>query len=214
MDLLSFKEFSTQYVSYFTERIRGLSVMDIEPVVQELLKARMHGSNIFLIGNGGSASIASHFAQDLSSIGTTKADLPAALFDGIKAQLALAPVPFRPFRALSLTDNFSTISALGNDHGYEHIFTGQLKRYYHPGDMLIAISSSGNSLNIVNAVKFVKKHGGTTVGIVGFSGGAIKRLCDHCIFVNADKGAYGPVESLHLALMHLIRDYLKVNLER
>lgn len=216
MKLLPFKKFAEGYVAYTTARIRDLSVLDIEPVIHALIQARERGSTIFLIGNGGSAAIATHFAQDLSSVGTVPADLPAPFLKGVRAHLASAPatVPFQPFRAISLTDNFSLISALGNDRGYEHIFTGQLQRYYRPGDMLVAISSSGNSPNIIQAINYVKERGGVTVGVVGFDGGKAKSLCDHCIYVPADKGAYGPVEFLHLALVHLIRDYLKIHFER
>lgn len=176
------------YALYLNDLLTHLDVDAIQGVIDCFLDARRKKKTIFFAGNGGSAATASHFAQDLAEV-CKKA--------GSKC-----------FKTLSLTDNVSFITALGNDYGYDEIFTGQLKNLYNTGDVLVAISASGNSPNIVNAVELAKKMGGKTVGLVGFDGGQLKNLCDHVIHVKSQKGEYGPVEDVHMILVHIITSYL------
>ena len=190
MDLLSFKEFSTQYVSYFTERIRGLSVMDIEPVVQELLKARMHGSNIFLIGNGGSASIANHYVCDLSK-GANK--------DWLEN--------FKRYKSICLSSNIGYITAISNDEHYEQVFRQQLINLAKPNDILILISSSGNSPNIIKAAEYAKELGMIIIGICGFSGGKLKEKADYVAHINHDK--FEVCENIHDIFGQFLAAYLR-----
>lgn len=180
------------YFAYYGEYIaRLLSNLDLESVknvVECFYKARERRSIIYFAGNGGSAATASHFAQDLGEVGRkTKGDL---------------------FRTISLTDNVSFITAMGNDYGYDKIFTGQMNNLFEKDDILVAISASGNSPNIVEAVRLAKQLGGTTVGLVGFDGGQLAELCDHVIHVETNKGEYGPVEDVHLIIDHMITSYI------
>ncbi len=189
-----FKEISNpeecikQYNTYIQKMLSEVVSLEIVKTAELFLEARSRGSTIFFIGNGGSASTASHFAQDLVDC-ARKAGEPT-------------------FRSLSLTDNVSYITALGNDHGYSTIFTEQLRSLFQPRDLLVAISASGNSPNIIQSVKLVKETNGTCIGIVGFDGGELARLADHCIHIRTPYGEYGPVESLHVLVLHMITSYI------
>tara|TARA_B100000315_G_C14371790_1_gene493312 strand:- start:33 stop:587 length:555 start_codon:yes stop_codon:yes gene_type:complete len=160
-------------------------------VIKCFSEARKCGSDIIFIGNGGSAATASHFAQDLAGVGRKTGK--------------------QGFRSRSLTDNTSFITAMGNDYGYESIFTCQMRNLFNEGDVLVAISASGNSQNVVEAVKLAKKMGGISIGLIGFDGGKLLDLCDHVIHVVSDKGEYGPVEDIHLMLGHMITSYFMCN---
>jgi len=141
------------------------------------------GCTIFLIGNGGSASAASHFGQDLAK-GT---------LSSMQAE--------RRFRVVPLTDNIGFITALANDEGYESIFEQQLRNLGCPGDLLIAISGSGNSPNILRAVEYAKSSGMKTIGVTGFDGGALRGLADESVHIPIDD--MGMTEALHGVIFHI-----------
>ena len=150
--------------------------------VAVLYEARLSDRQVFIMGNGGSAATASHFACDLGK-GTL--------------------LPGRPrFRVIALTDNMPLFSALANDYGYHRVFAEQLASLVRPGDVVIGISGSGNSANVVNALLFAQKVAATTIGMTGFDGGNVKRLVDVCIHVPND--CIEQVEDVHLLLEHLI----------
>lgn len=185
--------FADLYCNYIRQLLGRLDGNVIAAFVEELELARRHQRTVFFIGNGGSAATASHFANDL---------VKATRVDGRSG-----------FRAVSLTDNIQLLTALANDHGYETVFTGQMRDLFKGGDLLVAISASGNSPNVVAAVKLAKDRGGRTVGLVGFDGGALRDLCDLVVHVRSEKGEYGPVEDIHLILEHLITGYLCMRLQ-
>ena len=180
-------EFGQQYAQYLNTLLRALDFECIARLIQAFCEAREAGSRIFFIGNGGSAATASHFATDLA----------------IGARLSE-----KPFKAISLTDNASAVSAVSNDDGYEFVFEKQLEVYLEPGDLLVAISASGNSQNLLGAVEYAKRRGNKTIGIIGFDGGDLRKLCDETIHIETGAGEYGPVEDMHLILNHLIVSYL------
>lgn len=186
-------EFAGEYAEYFGSALKALDLKAIGHVIDALLLAREQGKRIFFIGNGGSAATASHFANDVA-IGTRSAG--------------------KPFRAISLTDNQAIITAVANDDGYEQIFVKQMEVLMEPGDVLVAISASGNSPNVVKAVEFANSAGGTTIGFTGFDGGKLKRLCTNVVHVGTDRGEYGPVEAMHAMLVHLIGNYLLKTVEQ
>lgn len=183
----SSSEFAKFYFKHLVEIIDRINLDDVGAVMEEILRCRNSGKNIFFIGNGGSAATASHFANDIS-IGTRTSGL-------------------KPFKAISLTDNMAIISALANDEGYEAIFTKQLEVHMNKGDIVIAISASGNSPNIIHALDFVKSFGNKTIGFTGFEGGKLKEICDLNIHIPTDRGEYGPVEDFHMILDHLFGSY-------
>lgn len=179
--------FARGYLDYLSEVLAQLDVTAIAAFTEVLLQARARGARIFFIGNGGSATTASHFANDIA-IGTR--------------------VWAKPFRATSLTDNVAVLTAIANDYGYEEIFTLQLKTQMAPGDVVVAISASGNSSNVVQAVEYANAHGAITVGLTGFDGGQLKRLAQFVVHVPTNKGEYGPAEDVHMILDHLVGTFL------
>jgi D-sedoheptulose 7-phosphate isomerase len=180
------------YFSYVNKLLMDLDANAINNVIDCFLTARKNRKTIFFAGNGGSATTASHFAQDLGEVGR-KSKKPG-------------------FRTLSLTDNISLVTAIGNDYGFDKIFIIQLLELFSPGDVLVAISASGNSPNVINAVEFAKNAGGKTIGFIGFNGGKMKNMCDHIIHVKTEIGEYGPVEDVHMIMDHLITSYLILKL--
>ena len=119
----------------------------------------------------------------------------------------------QPFRAFSLTDNVALMTAIANDNGYHNLFVNQLRIYYRSGDLLIAISASGNSPNIIAAAEWVKQRSGKVLGLLGFDGGRLKDMCDVAIHVETPKGEFGPVEDIHLIMDHLIANWLQYKMK-
>lgn len=179
--------FAAAYLKYLQVVLQQVDTREIGRFVETLLDARKRGVTIFFIGNGGSAATASHFANDLS-IGTNEYD--------------------HPFRAISLTDNIPIISAIGNDFGYEEIFVRQLRILGQRGDVLVAISASGNSTNLLRAMEYAKQINIKTVAITAFDGGKMKVLADEGIHVPTEAKEYGPAEDVHMVLDHLVGAYL------
>jgi D-sedoheptulose 7-phosphate isomerase len=180
-------EFADRYLGYLSDVLARIDRQQVAAFIQVLLNARRIGARIFFLGNGGSAATASHFVNDIT-IGTR----------------ATAP----PFRACSLADNYSTMTAIANDFGYDQVFSRQLETQLNGGDVVVAISASGNSHNILEAVRFAKAHGATVVGLTGFDGGALKELADISVHVPAGQGEYGPVEDGHMILDHVVSTFL------
>lgn len=185
------------YLPYIEHLHRLLSQVDpqaIEQIGRVFLDARAANQTIFFAGNGGSAATASHFAQDLAEVGR-KVGIPG-------------------FRSLSLADSTPHITAVANDYSYADIFSAQMRDVFDRGDVLVVISASGNSLNVIKAVQVAKDKGGIAVGLLGFDGGELSRMCDHVVVVRSDKGEYGPVEDAHMIFDHIITSYLTAYLWR
>jgi D-sedoheptulose 7-phosphate isomerase len=164
--------------------LRSVDPQTLEHVVASLRTARDHGGTIFLAGNGGSASTASHLANDLGK--ATRATGRASV------------------RVVSLTDNVAWMTALANDEGYDRVFAGQLENFASPGDVLVVISASGNSRNLIAAAECARAQGATTVALLGFDGGALLGLVDHALWLPSAAGAYALVEDAHSALCHVL----------
>ena len=184
---LGINDYSKSYIDYLSSVLNNISLTDIEKFVEVLLEARERESSIFFIGNGGSAATASHFANDIA-IGTRTYE--------------------KPFRVISLCDNQAVITAIANDDGYEKIFSQQLQVLLKKQDVVIAISASGNSPNLLDAIDTAKKMNTITVGISAFDGGKMKEMVDVSLHVPTEKGEYGPAEDAHMVLDHLISNYL------
>lgn len=179
--------FAGAYFEYLNRVLKGIDAGAIGQFIQTLLDARERGATIYFIGNGGSAATASHFANDLA-IGTNSYD--------------------KPFRVISLTDNQAIITALGNDFGYEEIFVRQMRLLGRAGDVVVGISASGNSPNLLRAFEYAKSAGIKTVAITAFDGGKMKSIADQGIHVPTAPKEYGPAEDAHMILDHLIGAYL------
>lgn len=180
-------EYAKNYVKRLTDLINGLNFEEVDRVIQLFQDARDRGATIFFLGNGGSAATSCHFANDMG--------------------VCASPEGKTLFRAISLASNVAYITCLGNDIGYENIFSGQLRNLMRPGDVVVGISASGNSPNAVNALDYANKNGASSVAIVGFDGGLMKQKASHVIHVRSEKGEYGPVEDVHMVLDHLISTY-------
>ena len=182
------QDFSKQYLEYLANLIEKLDTQSIAQFADLLLDSRDSGSTTFFLGNGGSASTATHFVNDVS--------LGSRQFD-------------KPFRAISLCDNQAVITAIANDDGYENIFLQQLQTLAKPGDTIVCISASGNSKNLINAIEYAKQHSIYVVGLTAFDGGYLKENCDLNIHVPTKVGEYGPAEDLHMVVCGLIGSYFR-----
>ena len=177
-------------MTYFEELSKALENLwprPIERFYNLMMEASESGWMIYVCGNGGSAATANHFAEDLSVTGSKHA------VDVISA--------------ISLSSNASMITCIANDFGYQYIFSSQLNFCARDNDILVAISGSGNSPNVVNAVKTGKALGMKVVTMTGFDGGVIRPMGDICIHVQSEN--YGIIEDCHLAVCHSIIDSIK-----
>jgi len=170
----------TNYLSRTFETLLAVPPAGLDALVATLHRAREGEHTVFTCGNGGSASAASHLAQDLSK-GTLLPNCPR-------------------MRVVCLCDSLPSITAWANDEGYEHVFAEQLKSLGRPGDVLIAISGSGNSKNVLHAVTAAHHLGLRTWGITGFDGGTLLTLAHRCIHVACDD--MGMVEAAHGVIFH------------
>lgn len=171
-----------KYLHEIKETVDEIPVDRIDEIISILHNARVNHKHIFIMGNGGSASTASHFVCDLAK-NTRKSTLPC-------------------FRVIGLTDNMAIITAYANDEGYENVFAQQLNNLLQAGDVVIAISGSGNSPNVVKAIEFANSRGAITVGFTGMTGGRLKSLAQYIVHVPNMR--IDQVEDIHLMLEHMI----------
>jgi D-sedoheptulose 7-phosphate isomerase len=179
--------YAERYLSFLQETLGRVDAHAVGCLVDMLLSARERGSTVFFAGNGGSAATASHWANDLAL--------------GARDRV-------NGFRALSLADNVAILTAVANDLGYEMVFKRQLEYMLAPNDVLVAISVSGNSPNVVQAARYARAAGAHTVGILGSDGGALRELCDLVVLIQSQPDEFGIVEDVHLALNHLVSSYI------
>ena len=177
-----------EYLHRCAAEFEKLDLTQIEGLADDIFAAYEQGKFVFICGNGGSGSNSSHFCEDLGKSTLRREDFTK---EGVKR-----------LKVMSLTDNTPYILAWGNDEGFDRVFVEQLKNFASPGDVLIAISGSGNSPNILNAVEWGNSHGVTTWGITGYSGGKLKTLGQKNLHVPLDD--MGMVESIHLVAFHWI----------
>lgn len=181
-------DFLKKYSLYLSKLLSEIDFDAVREVAHRIIDQASKGKTVYLIGNGGSASTASHFATDLIHC----------------SYLNHKPI----IKALSLAENVAIITAIGNDKGYDYVFSRQLESVAQKGDILMAISASGNSQNLIEAFKVAKKAGMHTVALVGFDGGKLAKMSDHVVHVKTNSGEYGPVEDTHLFLDHMITFYI------
>jgi D-sedoheptulose 7-phosphate isomerase len=190
----SIGDFTSQYIDYLYNVLQSIDKKQVEELIRELDIARKNGNTIFIIGNGGSATTATSMANDLG-------------FDIIKKTKTK-----KPFKFMSLTDSNAVITAISNDLDYSEVFINQLKIHFRKGDKLIAISASGNSNNLVKAVKWVKANKGKVISFLGFDGGKLLKLSDITIHTKSAKGDYGPVEDSHLIVNHILAHWFQTHI--
>lgn len=190
--MLGVKLDARTFLQRIGEELSRIDPAEVSKLADLCYDTYQRGRFIFVCGNGGSGSNASHFCEDVG-----KGSLRRQDFDDESKKRV---------RILSLTDNTPYITAWANDEGYDRVFVEQLKNLAGAGDLLIAISGSGNSPNILRAVDWSKRHGLTTFGCTGFGGGKLRGLADHALHVPLDD--MGIVETIHLAAFHWVVDDL------
>ena len=190
-DIKSVNNFVSGYFDYLNQVLNSIDKKEIEKLFDAFMKARGSNNTIFVAGNGGSAATAMTMANDIG-------------FDIIKKTETK-----KPFKVFSLVDNASVVTAISNDVGYESIFLNQLRIHYQEGDIIVLISASGNSKNIIEAARWVKSRNGCVVGFLGFDGGKLSQICDIKIHAKTNKGEYGPVEDAHLIINHLLAHWFQ-----
>ena len=170
------------YIAHEIETLKKLDVDAINDALNLLRKTQENGNTVFVFGNGGSSSTASHFQNDFNK--------------GVSEHLD------KKFNLLCLNDNVATVMAVANDIGFEEVFRFQLTGHIKPGDVCIAISGSGNSENVINAVEYAKERGNKIIGLTGYSGGKLKELAD--ISLHAPINSMQITEDVHMIFDHLM----------
>lgn len=175
--------------NYFSELksvIDNLDRNEIETFINVMLNARNNGRNIYIMGNGGSGATASHFCCDFNK--------------------GMSYTKDKKFKMICLNDNVSTMLAYSNDVGYDFVFVEQLKNFVKEGDIVIGISGSGNSKNVLNAIDYANKKGAITIGLTGYSGGVLKQITKYSVNANVDNMQI--TEDIHMMICHMIYDIL------
>ncbi|QFR48344.1 SIS domain-containing protein [Sulfurimonas lithotrophica] len=178
------QEFAKSYIENLIDILKNIDVNTVSKIVKKLDATK---GRIYILGNGGSAATASHMVNDLG-VGLKRRNI-------------------KKFDVMSLSDNTPVCSAISNDIGYENVFYMQLKDILKKEDLIIAISCSGNSENIIKAVKYAKEQNTSIIGITGFDGGKLKQLSDINFHIPTKKDEYGLVEDAHMILDHIIYSY-------
>jgi D-sedoheptulose 7-phosphate isomerase len=176
------------YLEDFSALLKKVDPKEVQTLVDLLTEAYVQGRFVFIIGNGGSGANASHLCEDLGK-GT---------LHNFETQKRL--------KVMSLTDNTPYILAWGNDTSYDRVFVEQLKNFAEPGALLISISGSGNSPNVLKAVEYANAKGLKTIGITGYDGGKLRKMCQYGVHVPSYN--MGVVESVHMVIFHYLLDTL------
>lgn len=182
---MDFKKDISTYLEHEIETMRTLNVEAIDQTLNLLLEAFENGKTVYVFGNGGSSATASHYQNDFNK--------------GVSEHTQ------RKFNFLCLNDNVSTIMAVANDIGFEEVFRFQLLGHLKPGDLVMAISGSGNSKNVINAVEYAKSCGNQVIGLTGFDGGKLREIADVSLHV--------PVNSMQITEdIHMVFDHLMMSI--
>ena len=181
--MIDFKENMRRYIETEIDVLRNLDLDELNDAVNAIMDARARGGTIYTMGNGGSAATASHMVCDFAK-GASE------LIGGDR------------FHVECLSDNTPIVMAIANDLCYEDVFVYQLRGQLKPEDLVIAISGSGNSENVIRAVKYAKELGTPVVGITGYSGGRLRELADHSMHVNIDDMQIA--EDVHMMFDHMM----------
>jgi D-sedoheptulose 7-phosphate isomerase len=181
------KPFVEGYIKKLISALESIDTTEISKIILALEKCHERHGTVYVIGNGGSAATASHMANDFGG--------------GLKLR------DIRSFKIESLADNSALCTAIANDVGFENIFYAQIVDEISDNDLLIAISCSGNSPNIVKAIEHAHEVGTEIIGLSGFSGGRLKELSTYSYHIETEAGEYGVVEDLHMIFDHMIFSY-------
>ncbi len=186
---MDYKQDIEDYFFKLKNTIDAISIENFNEVLNVLVNAKNEERTVFIMGNGGSAATASHFVCDFNK--------------GLSVEGEIR------FKFICLNDNIPSLMAIANDLSYDDIFVEQLKNYFRKGDLVIGISGSGNSMNVVKAINFANFNGGTTIGITGYDGGKLMKICNYNI--NIPVHDMQITEDLHMVLDHCMMRVLSIN---
>ena len=189
-----FGNFFQDYIDYLYDISKNIDKKQLNSFFNELKKIRNKNKTIFIAGNGGSAANSLTVENDLG-------------FDVLKRSRK------KPFKIFPLVSNVVVLTAISNDINYEDIFLSQLKIHFRKEDMLIVMSGSGNSINLIKAAQWVKKNGGICLGILGQGGGKLKKICNSSIIIKTQKEEFGPLEDLQLIINHALSHWFQEKLK-
>lgn len=181
-----------KYLKLLEKQINTLNILRINQIVNVLKSAYDNGNTIFTMGNGGSGTTASHIVCDFNK--------------------GASPKSVKKFKVMCLNDNIPSMSAIANDISYAAVFKEQLKNFLQPGDVVIGISVSGNSSNVIHAIEYANKNGGTTIGFCGFDGGKLKKTAQYPVYVKCDDMKV--TEDIHSIISHVIMKMLSAELAK
>ena len=184
----------SEYMNGLGATLKQLDVTQLAQIVTVLLQAQQDGKTVFTMGNGGHGNTAAHMINDFAKH-TVSSDTKGSV------------VTDQRFRTMCLNDSVSFLTGLANDMGYDCVFSEQLKNWCQPGDVVIGISGSGNSANILVAFEVAKQRGATTICLSGKGGGKAREVADICVVVPSDKMVQ--IEDVHLAINHAVADEMK-----
>jgi D-sedoheptulose 7-phosphate isomerase len=179
------KKIFTNYAQRISEILAHVNPSDVANLLKCITNTISRNGTLYVLGNGGSASTSSHFVNDLTVVAKRR-----------KVYI----------NAISLADNSAIITAIGNDEGFENIFEKQLQGNLKKEDLIFCISASGNSQNLVNAVKYAANLGVETAALLGFNGGILMSIADQTCLVRTRDGEYGPTEDVHLSICHFLAE--------
>ena len=179
---MDYKDDITEYLKKEIEVLEALDIAAISDVMNVLEEARLSGKTVYVFGNGGSSATASHYQNDFNK--------------GISEHIE------QKYNFQCLNDNVATLMAVANDIGFEEVFRFQLKGHLKPGDIIFAISGSGNSKNVLNAVKYAKEQGNKIIGVTGYDGGELDKISDY--HLRADVNSMQITEDIHMIFDHMI----------
>lgn len=179
---MDYREKITEYIELERGVLKNLDIEAINNAMNLIMEAYEARKNIYIFGNGGSSATASHYQNDFNK--------------GISEYVE------KKFNFICLNDNMATVMAIANDIGFEEVFRFQLRNKLEDGDIIIAISGSGNSKNVINAVEYAKEQGNKIIGMTGYQGGKLKELSDISLHVNVN--SMQVTEDIHMMFDHLI----------
>lgn len=184
---MDIRKFTTEYITTLKSLLDQVDIDVIADIVDEIEKLLLNKGRLYVLGNGGSSATASHMVNDLGA--------------GLRRRNIIN------LDVVSLGDNSPVVTAIANDIGYDNIFYMQMKGLLKPEDVILAISCSGNSPNIIKAAEYSLELGCKLIGVTGFDGGRLKEMSHINFHVNSPKGEYGLVEDVHMILDHIIYSY-------
>jgi D-sedoheptulose 7-phosphate isomerase len=184
----SAESYASNYLDHMAKITKTIPSDRLPTLIDWMEEAANEDNTIFVVGNGGSGAVASHWVNDL----------------GPNSVVAGKP----GYRVMSLTENGGSLTAIGNDASFDEVFEIQLKTFMRPGDVVIALSVSGNSPNIIRAVEYANANGARTVGCSGIEGGKLSEIANHSIVIPSSNDEYGPVEDAFSIIMHISTTYL------